>query len=229
MGLPQAWISDLHAARCNSATSACLYYSSGTAGWSWANGQSRGGSAAYHRRPKICDHTTYIGYSSPFPASEIAEIDTNPSALVIMALDPLSAFSVACNVLQIVETSLRVLGRSAECYKSGSLDEVSVIVGNVHTMEGLNNELKDILPDSPGRTPLSSAELRLVDANEQCLKLSGEFKQLLDGLNITKKSVWRSIGISVKSMWYQDKLASFEKAISEARANLTLAFLLLMQ
>lgn len=146
-----------------------------------------------------------------------------------MALDPLSAFSVACNVLQIVETSLRVLGRSVEYYKSGSPDELSIIVGNVRTIEGLNDELKDILPDARGKIQMSSAELRLVDANEQCLRLSGDFMQLLDSLKVTKKSVWRSIGISVKSMWYQDKLASFEKAISEGRANLTLAFLLLMQ
>ncbi|KAG8165529.1 hypothetical protein KVR01_004081 [Diaporthe batatas] len=128
----------------------------------------------------------------------------------------------------MVETSLRVLGKTAECYKSGAPDEIGIIVGNLHTIEGLNDELKGFLPDPLGKTSFSSAELRLVEANEQCLRLSGDFIQLLDSLKVTKKSVWRSIGISIKSMWYQDKLASFEKEISESRANLTLAFLLLM-
>lgn len=146
-----------------------------------------------------------------------------------MVLDPLSAFSVACNVLQIVETSLRVLGKTAECYKGGAPDEVSIIIGNLHTIEGLNNELQDVIPGPPGKSTLSSAELRLVEANEECLRLSGDFIRLLDSLKITKRSVWHSIGSSIKTMWYQDKLASFAKAVSESRANLTLAFLLLMQ
>lgn len=146
-----------------------------------------------------------------------------------MVLDPLGAFSVACNVLQIVETSLRVLGKTAESYRSGAPDEVGIIVSNLHTIESLNDDLRGLVPDSLGRAPLSSAELRLVEANEQCLRVSGDFLRLLDGLKVTKKSVWHSIGSSVKTMWYQDKLASFEKAVSESRANLTLAFLLLMQ
>ena len=146
-----------------------------------------------------------------------------------MVLDPLSAFGVACNVLQIVETSLRVLGKTADCYKNGGSSEISIILGNLDTIESLNNELRDFLPDPLGKIPLTPVELRLVEANEECLRLSSEFIQLLDSLNVTKKSVWHSIGISIKTMWYQDKLASFEKAIAESRANLTLAFLVLMQ
>ncbi|KAG6355219.1 hypothetical protein INS49_004300 [Diaporthe citri] len=145
-----------------------------------------------------------------------------------MVLDPLSAFSVACNVLQIVETSLRVLGKTAECYKSGAPDEVSIIIGNLYTIEGLNDELQNFIPDPLGKIPLSATELRLVEANEECLRLSGDFIRLLEGLKVTKKSVWHSIGSSIKTMWYQDKLAGFEKAVAESRANLTLAFLLLM-
>lgn len=146
-----------------------------------------------------------------------------------MVLDPLSAFSVACNVLQIVETSLRVLGKTAECYKSGAPDEVNTIIGNLYTIESLSDELRGLIPDPLGKVPLSPTELRLVEANEECLRLSSDFIQLLESLKVAKKSVWQSIGSSVKTMWYQDKLASLEKAVSESRANLTLAFLLLMQ
>jgi hypothetical protein len=117
-----------------------------------------------------------------------------------MTLDPLSVFSVACNVLQILETSPGVLGWAAECYKSGSPDEVSTIIGNVHTIQGLNNELTNILTDPLGKMSLSSSELRLVDANEKCLRLSGDFAALLDSLKVTKKSVWRSIGVIIESM-----------------------------
>lgn len=146
-----------------------------------------------------------------------------------MVLDPLSAFSVACNVLQIVETSLRVLGKTAESYKGGAPDEVSTIIGNLYAIEDLNNDLRSLTPDRLGKTPLSPTEVRLVEANEECLRLSGDFIRLLESLKVTKKSVWHSIGSSVRTMWYQEKLASFEKSISESRANLTLAFLLLMQ
>lgn len=186
-----------------------------------------------------CDHTTCSLHSPSLPASKISkELRQYPSvptilsklfALFVMVLDPLSAFSVACNVLQIVETSLRVLDKTAECYKNGAPDGIGTILNNVCTIESLNDELRHFLPDKLGKTPLSPAELRLFEANEQCLRLSGDFIDLLDSLKVTKKSVWHSIGISIKTMWNQDKVASFEKAISDSRANLTLAFLLLMQ
>lgn len=190
-----------------------------------------------------CDHKTCAAHSCSLSAAKEKKNRHKPSdnhqlllflpsgllSLAAMALDPLSAFSVACNVLQIVETSLRVLGKTAECYKSGAPDEVSTLIGNVYTIEGLNDELRNFIPDPIGKIPLSPTELRLVEANEECLRLSGDFIRLLESLKVTKQSVWHSIGSSIKTMWYQDKLANFEKAISESRANLTLAFLLLMQ
>lgn len=185
-----------------------------------------------------CDHTTCIVHSlTSVGAKKSKQIRrelpiallSKLIALAVMVLDPLSAFSVACNVLQIVETSLRVLGKTAECYKSGAPDEVSILIGNLYTIEGLNDELQTFIPDPLGKIPLSPTELRLVEANEECLRLSGDFIRLLESLKVTKKSIWHSIGISIKTMWYQDKLAGFEKAVAESRANLTLAFLLLMQ
>lgn len=189
-----------------------------------------------------CDHMTRIAHFTSTSAprnrheSGIHNSSRSPSTtphplnlFLMMVLDPLSAFSVACNVLQIVETSLSVLGKAAECYKSGSPDEVSSAIGNLRTIEGLGDELRKFMPDPLARGSLSSAELRLLEANEECLSLAGDFTQLLNRLRATKKSVRHSIGSSIKTMWYKDKVAGFEKAVSERRANLTLAFLLLMQ
>ncbi|KAI7782182.1 hypothetical protein LA080_013726 [Diaporthe eres] len=90
-----------------------------------------------------------------------------------MVLDPLSAFSVACNVLQIVETSLRVLGKTAECYKSGAPDEVSILTGNLYTIEGLNDELQTFIPDPLGKIPLSaSMNFKVTRNGEKSLLIS---------------------------------------------------------
>lgn len=70
-------------------------------------------------------------------------------SFVMMVLDHLIAFSLPCNVLQFVETSLRVLSKTVECYSNGVSDEVS-IVGNLYTISGLNDELQDIIPDPSG-------------------------------------------------------------------------------
>lgn len=38
-------------------------------------------------------------------------------------MDPLTAFSLACGVIQVVDFSMKLLSKSREIYKSGSLAE----------------------------------------------------------------------------------------------------------
>ena len=60
-----------------------------------------------------------------------------------MVLDPLSAFSVACNVLQVVEFGLKALGRAVEYRKSenGSLKEHKDLQDVLQSLSNLNTTL----------------------------------------------------------------------------------------
>ncbi|KAK6857411.1 hypothetical protein PG995_007598 [Apiospora arundinis] len=141
-------------------------------------------------------------------------------------MDPISAFSLAVNILQIVDTSAKVLVKAAECYNHGAAEETMQLSGNMQLLESLSLELMKTELSSPDR--LSAAQLRLREANERCLQLSEKLIGLLKSLRVNEKSVWQAISRSLKTMRYRDTIAELREGVSDSRANLNLALLLLM-
>ncbi|KAK8092748.1 hypothetical protein PG999_014335 [Apiospora kogelbergensis] len=142
-------------------------------------------------------------------------------------MDPISAFALACNILQIVDTSAKVLLKAAECYTNGATTETAQLSGNMDVLGSLGTDLQNIQTAS-ATNHLSTAELRLREANERCLQLSGKLGRLLDGLKVNEKSFWQAISRSVKTVRYRDKIAELREGVSDSRSNLNLALLLLM-
>lgn len=150
-----------------------------------------------------------------------------------MVLEPLSAFSVACNVLQIVEVGTRVLKTAAD-YRSaadGAIAEHAELKNIAQSLLGLNADLHTTLAASNDKKTRSKAETLLMSANDQCLKLSTEFIKLLDRLKVdgTRHAMLEALRMSVKSLWYKDRLDSMGKGLAQARDNLNLAFLIYMK
>ena len=64
----------------------------------------------------------------------------------------------------------------------------------------------------------------------ECLRVSKDFIALLERLKVkNKQNLLESLRMSVKSMWYQERLESMEKALTQARDNLNVAFLVYMK
>src|ERR1700744_4610529 len=103
-----------------------------------------------------------------------------------MVLDPLSAFSVACNVLQIVDFGSKVLTQAIDYRKAanGELPENQDLRHIFQSLKTLNIDLKSSMPRLTGSKSQSMAEARLLEANEECLRLSMEFIDLLDRLKV---------------------------------------------
>ncbi|KAK8073391.1 hypothetical protein PG994_004290 [Apiospora phragmitis] len=57
-------------------------------------------------------------------------------------MDPISAFALTCNILQIVETSAKILVKTAECYQDGASTETSQLTENLSMLESFCAELK---------------------------------------------------------------------------------------
>lgn len=143
-------------------------------------------------------------------------------------MDPVSSFALACNILQIVDTSAKVLLKTAECYTNGATTETVQLSGNMDMLESLGTDLQNM--DAASTTNhLSTAELRLREATERCLQLSRKLGRLLNGLKVNEKSFWQAISRSVKTVRYRDKIAELREGVSDSRTNLNLALLLLMQ
>lgn len=148
-----------------------------------------------------------------------------------MSMDPLSAFSLACNILQFVETGLKLLKKAKEYHAEGPLEEQEELANNLGTLIELNSELElgQSRPRQPQDGAPSAAEARLITANNECLRVSRDFAAFLAEFRAGGLSVWRSVLKSLKSAASREKLAAFQSSVAESRSNLNLAFLILIQ
>lgn len=149
-----------------------------------------------------------------------------------MVLEPLSAFSVACNVLQVIEFGVRVLSKAADYRnaETGVLAEQKDLRDVLQYLSNLNTDLIASLPEQTASRPHTVEENRLIEANSQCLRLSKEFIEFLDRLKLKDRyAVFDSLRMSIKTLWHRDKMDAMEKSYSQARDNLNVAFLVYMK
>ena len=149
-----------------------------------------------------------------------------------MVLDPLSAFSVACNVLQVIGIGVKVLSKAVDYRKAetGVLTEQKDLRDVMQSLNNLNTDFQASLPQQTASNQLSVEELRLLEANNQCLRLSKDFIDFLDRLKLgDRHTVFDSLRMSMKTLWHRDKMDAMEKSLSQARDNLNVAFLVYMK
>lgn len=146
-------------------------------------------------------------------------------------MDPLSAFSLACNILQIVETGTKLLKKAKDYHAEGDIAEQEELAKSLGTLIELNNELElgQSRPRQPQNGATSAAEAMLIMANNECLRVSRDFAEFLAEFRAGGLSVWRSVLKSLKSLASREKLAAFQSSVAESRSNLNLAFLILIQ
>lgn len=146
-------------------------------------------------------------------------------------MEPLSALPLACNVLQIVEYGANILSKTAE-YRSaaeGALAEHERLRGVLKSLKELNVELSAVIAASGDPVGLPLSKVKLVEANEECMRLSDGFFELLDRLKITKRSTIKSLCMSLKSLRFEDKIKCLKDALHEAKTNLVIASLVFSQ
>ena len=149
-----------------------------------------------------------------------------------MVLDPLSSFAIACNVLQVIEIGVKVLSKAADYGKaeSGVLNEHKDLRDVLQSLNSLNGDLQSSLLPQETSKQHSVEEFRLLQANDQCLRLSKELIDLLDHLRLKERhTVFDSLRMSIKTLWHRDKMIAVERSLSQARDTLNVAFLVYMK
>jgi hypothetical protein len=110
------------------------------------------------------------------------------------------------------------------------LDEQRDLRNVLLSLNNLNTDLQTTLPQDMASGQHTVEDVRLRDANNQCLQLSKDFINFLDRLQLKdRRAVISSWRMSVKTMWRRDKMEAMEKALSQARNNLNVAFLVHMK
>lgn len=141
-------------------------------------------------------------------------------------MEALVAFSVACNVLQLVDTGSKILSRSIELRNSsdGLLAEHKSLRDAAVALNGLNADLETALTANSPSHP-TAVEQSLIKANQTCLTVSNDFVILPDSLKLKQSSAIASFRSSIRALWNRDRIAATEKALAEARNTLNTSFL----
>ncbi|PYI27484.1 hypothetical protein BP00DRAFT_450240 [Aspergillus indologenus CBS 114.80] len=143
-------------------------------------------------------------------------------------MDPLSAFSLACNILQVIELGQKTLTLTLNYRKAstGETREHEDLQGVLQCLISLNVDLHASIPNSAEPGSLTPAQARLIQANEECLRLSIEFVDLLNKLKLrTPHALLESIRASIKTLWNRDRMEAMSTAVGRARENLNTALL----
>ena len=137
-------------------------------------------------------------------------------------MDPLSALSLASNIVQLVDVGTRVISATFELY---SPDGISI-----------NGELESVMSDlvnlcSALERPqdritgpnLSKSELQLVPLARSCKKLGEELLTVLNSLKVqSPHKKWQSFRKALKAVWKEKEILRYKERITNTRSEISL-------
>ena len=110
-------------------------------------------------------------------------------------MDPISALSLACNVIQLVEFSVESVKVCKELYDNGSLDENEKIEKYTADITAANKDLQAALRNcKPGSKPS-----KILQVAQDASATANELKVALNKLKLSKSQGVRRLGNAFKS------------------------------
>ena len=137
-------------------------------------------------------------------------------------MDPLSALSLASNIVQLVDFGTRVVSASFELY---SPDGISI-----------NEELECVMSDlvkicSALEQPQhringqrsSISELQLIPLSKSCKTLGEELLTVLNNLKVqSPHKKWQSFSQALKAVWKEKEIHHYKERITNLRSEISL-------
>jgi hypothetical protein len=144
-------------------------------------------------------------------------------------MDPLSALSLAGNVVQLVQFGTQIISKFREIHKStsGATIENWDFENVCRDFQYLNSKLKHSLRGGqPGC--LTEDEHALYIVCEQCMAISDELVTRLNKLKVQGQGQrgWRSFQQALKSVWGKKELDVLAERLSTYRSKMDLHLLL---
>ena len=130
-------------------------------------------------------------------------------------MEAIAAFSLACNVIQVVDTGIKVASKACELHRDGTTGENEEIQRTTQHLVQASTSLQQSMINA------NDKELETV-ANE-CQSAADELLVKLDNLKlggIHKKRKLRAIGKAVKSMTEKDAIKQSQTRLEECRKAL---------
>ena len=130
-------------------------------------------------------------------------------------MEAIAAFSLACNIIQVVDTGIKVASKACEIHRDGSTSENEDIQRTTNHLVQASTSLQQSMINA------NDKELETV-ANE-CQSAADELLVKLDNLKlggVHKKRKLRAIGKAVKSMTEKDAIKQSQTRLEECRKAL---------
>ena len=129
-------------------------------------------------------------------------------------MDPVSAFSLACGVIQVVDFSLKISSTCRKLYKKGSVSENDEIQGWAENLTKLCDELNPPVTDGIPVDTLSANEQELLNLAASCSSTAHNLINELDGLKVSgprkKREAFKQ---GFRSIWKKDVIEEVQKRL----------------
>lgn len=149
-------------------------------------------------------------------------------------LDPLTALSLAGNIVQFVDFSTKLLAKGHELYKSADGTSVgySELEAIAKDLQELNDCLKQPTPSQQADSKSSTnSEAALRRLSEQCSGVAGELVNALDKLKVqgTSNRHWKSFRQALKCLMKKEEVDAITARLQHFRDELNLHVLVTMR
>ena len=139
-------------------------------------------------------------------------------------MDPVTAFSLTCGVIQVVEFSTKVVVKCRQIYNDGARSENKEIESMAEHLTDLATDLKlpSIVQNPGSANQLYHDEQELRTLAEQCSKTATELIDKIQKLNIRGRQRKRdAFGMAVKAVWKKDAaIENIQKSLECYRRTL---------
>ena len=137
-------------------------------------------------------------------------------------MDPLSALSLASNVVQLVDFGSRLISKSQEVYKSA--DGTSNVNGNLETItKDLTRICSSLIQPEHyiNKEQASVPEIALIPLCRSCKKLGDEFLSVLKTLKVKgRHQKWSTVRQALRTAWKESTILSYEKRLGDFRSQI---------
>ena len=148
-------------------------------------------------------------------------------------LDPLTALSVAGNIVQFIDFSTKLIAKGHELYNSVD----GATVGNAELeviardLQDLNGRLQSPRPSEKVKAVLPDSDLALQTLSEKCSGVAAELTDALNKLKVqgTANRRWKSVRQALKGLMRKEELEAMVKRLQLLRDELNLHILVSMR
>ncbi len=138
-------------------------------------------------------------------------------------MDPLTALSLASNVIQVVDFSIRLVSKGFKIYKDGSLAENIDAEVISQSLKSLNGKLQRSVQDSKCGGPLTEEDQSLMGLCANCESIANELLTRFGRIEGTSKHrKWKSARQALKSVTNKDDLELLARRLDRYRSAINL-------